>query len=208
MVVLPLREDELVVNQNCQTQQIELMVKPTLRVNQSAAQGVSKITLRTLFDSEETPLLRYAFSLTGRRAVAEEIVQEVFLQLHTHWDNVDSPRAWLFRSVRNRAYNHIRDNRREILHSDDHNVQSPTDEDETPEAGLLRMEAIGTLRQMVEGLGETDRQLVKLKYFEDLKYRDISAQTGLSISNVGYRLHHILKELADKLRPLGIDGMS
>lgn len=207
-MVLPLREDELVVNQNCQTQQIELMVKPTLRVNQSAAQGVSKITLRTLFDSEETPLLRYAFSLTGRRAVAEEIVQEVFLQLHTHWDNVDSPRAWLFRSVRNRAYNHIRDNRREILHSDDHNVQSPTDEDETPEAGLLRMEAIGTLRQMVEGLGETDRQLVKLKYFEDLKYRDISAQTGLSISNVGYRLHHILKELADKLRPLGIDGMS
>ena len=204
-MVLPLREDELVVNQNCQAQQIELMVKPTLRVNQSAAQGVSKITLRTLFDREEAPLLRYAFSLTGRRAVAEEIVQEVFLQLHTHWDTVDAPRAWLFRSVRNRAYNHIRDNKREILHS---NVESPNDEDETPEAGLLRMEAIGTLRQMVEELGETDRQLVKLKYFEDLKYRDISAQTGLSISNVGYRLHHILKELAGKLRPLGIDGMS
>ncbi|MBC8353590.1 MAG: RNA polymerase sigma factor [Planctomycetes bacterium] len=184
------------------------MAKPTLRVNQSGAQGVSKITLRTLFDTEETPLLRYAFSLIGRRAVAEEIVQEVFLQLHTHWDNVDAPRAWLFRSVRNRAYNHIRDSKREVLHGDDHNVQSPNDEDETPEAGMLRMEAIGALRQMVEELGETDRQLVKLKYFEGLKYREISAQTGLSISNVGYRLHHILKELADKLRPLGIDGMS
>ena len=60
----------------------------------------------------------------------------------------------------------------------------------------------------VSQLDETDRQLVKLKYFEDLKYRDISAQTGLSISNVGYRLHHILKELAGKLRPLGIDGRS
>ena len=194
--------------QNCQAQRTEFMLKPTPRVNQSGAQGVSKLTLQTLFDTEETPLLRYAFSLIGRRAVAEEIVQEVFLQLHTQWDEVDSPRAWLFRSVRNRAYNHVRDNKREILNSDDREVQSPNAEDETPEAMLLRMEATGALRQIVEELDENDRQLVKLKYFEDLKYRDISAKTGLSISNVGYRLHHILKELAGKLRPLGIDGMS
>ena len=194
--------------QYCPAQRTEFVLKPTPRVNQSGAQGVSELTLQTLFDTEETPLLRYAFALIGRRAVAEEIVQEVFLQLHTHWDDVDSPRAWLFRSVRNRAYNHIRDNHREILKIDDGNVQSPNAEDETPEATLLRMEAIGALRQIVEELDETDRQLVKLRYFEGLKYRDISAQTGLSISNVGYRLHHILKELAGKLRPLGIDGMS
>ena len=194
--------------QYCLAQRTEFMLKPTPRVNQSGAQGVSELTLQTLFDTEETPLLRYAFALIGRRAVAEEIVQEVFLQLHVHWGDVDSPRAWLFRSVRNRAYNYIRDNQREILKIDDGNVQSPNAEDETPEATLLRMEAIGALRQIVEELDETDRQLVKLRYFEGLKYRDISAQTGLSISNVGYRLHHILKELAGKLRPLGIDGMS
>ncbi len=194
--------------QYCPAQRTEFVLKPTPRVNQSGAQGLSELTLQTLFDTEETPLLRYAFALIGRRAVAEEIVQEVFLQLHTHWDDVESPRAWLFRSVRNRAYNYIRDNQREILEIDDGNVQSPNAEDETPEATLLRMEAIGALRQIVEELDETDRQLVKLRYFEGLKYRDISAQTGLSISNVGYRLHHILKELAGKLRPLGIDGMS
>ena len=194
--------------QYCPAQRTEFVLKPTPRVNQSGAQGVSELTLQTLFDTEETPLLRYAFALIGRRAVAEEIVQEVFLQLHVHWGDVDSPRAWLFRSVRNRAYNYIRDNQREILKIDDGNVQSPNAEDETPEATLLRMEAIGALRQIVEELDETDRQLVKLKYFEGLKYRDISAQTGLSISNVGYRLHHILKELAGKLRPLGIDEMS
>lgn len=184
------------------------MLKPTPRVNQSGAQGVSKLTLRSLFDTEETPLLRYAFSLTGRREVAEEIVQEVFMQLHTHWEDVDAPKAWLFRSVRNRAYNYIRDNQQVILNSDDCNLQSQNAEDETPEAILLRMEATGALRQILEELDETDRQLVKMKYFEDLKYRDISAQTGLSISNVGYRLHHILKELAGKLRPLGFDKIS
>jgi RNA polymerase sigma factor (sigma-70 family) len=196
------------VKQNCQAQQNGLMLKPTPRVNQPDCPKVGQLTLRALFDAEEAPLLRYAFSLTGRRAVAEEIVQEVFLQLHTRWDEVDSPRAWLFRSVRNRAYNHNRDNKREVLSSDDCDAQSPNSEHELPEAMLLRKEAAGALRLIVEQLDEPDRQLVKLKYFENLKYRDISERTGLSISNVGYRLHHILKELAQKLGQLGIDGIS
>ncbi|WP_442507469.1 RNA polymerase sigma factor [Novipirellula sp. SH528] len=190
------------------------MLKPTPRVYKPSSDDETEpnveteLSVRTLFDSEETSLLRYAFSLSGRRAVAEEIVQEVFLQLHIHWDEIDSPRAWLFRSVRNRVYTHIRDNRREVLGSDNSATQTSDREADSPEAMVLRMEATGTLRKMLADLDETDRQLVKLKYFKDLKYRDISAQTGLSIGNVGYRLHHILKELAGKLRPLGIDENS
>ncbi len=190
---------------NCPAQRTGFMLKSTPRVIQRGAEDESDLTLRTLFDREETPLLRYAFSLIGRRAVAEEIVQEVFLQLHARWDEVDAPRAWLFRSVRNRAYNHIRDSRREVLGNDEQNVPSQNADDETPEAVFVRLEATGTLRKALEDLDETDRKLVKLKYFEGLKYRDISAETGLSVGNVGYRLHHILKELAKKLRPLGFD---
>jgi RNA polymerase sigma factor (sigma-70 family) len=196
------------VNLSCQAQRTEFNLEPVLRVNQPEPQGVSKLTLRALFDAEESSLVRYAFSLIGRRAVAEEIVQEVFMQLHAHWDEVDSPRAWLFRGVRNRAYNHNRDHKREILSCDDRHPQSTNAKDQTPDALLLRREAAGKLRLIVEELDQDDRRLVKLKYFENLKYRDISDKTGLSISNVGYRLHHILKGLAEKLRQLGIDGMS
>lgn len=200
------------MNQNCQAQRItfavEVMPEHLPQSSQTESKGGGKLTLRALFDAEETPLLRYAFSLTGRRAIAEEIVQEVFLQLHTHWDDVEQPRAWLFRSVRNRSYNHQRDSKREILTDDDRQSQSPNGEEEAPDALLLRMEAAGYLRLIVEELDGVDRQLVQMKYFDDLKYRDISEQTGLSISNVGYRLHHILKELAEKLRQLGIDGTS
>lgn len=191
--------------QDCQAERLELMLKPTLRVNQPCAQGIEEANLRTLFDAEESSLLRYAFSLTGRREVAEEIVQEVFLQLHVHWNNVESPREWLFRSVRNRAYNYFRDNRRVVLNADGDSNPSANTQDVTPDAAFQRMEAIGTLREIVGELDEADQQLVKLKYFEGLKYREISEQTGLSVSNVGYRLHHILKGLAGKLRRLGID---
>jgi RNA polymerase sigma factor (sigma-70 family) len=186
----------------------EFMLKSTPRVHQPAAESECAQSLQALFDAEESPLLRYAFSLTGRRAVAEEIVQDVFLQLHKHWADVQSPKAWLIQSVRNKAFSYLRDNKREVLDGDAQQPSLTYTADQSPEETLLQMEAMGALRQLVEELDETDQQLVKLKYFDDLKYRDISEQTGLSVGNVGYRLHHILKQLAGKLRQLGIDGKS
>lgn len=192
----------------CQTIQMRRILEPTPRVIVGDSPGVSELTLQSLFDSEETPLLRYAFSLVGRRAVSEEIVQEVFLQLHAHWEKVESPKAWVYRSVRNRAFTYLRDHRREILCEDDSSLQAAIDYEDPAEASMVQMEALGALRQMLEELEESDRQLVKLKYFEGLKYRDISSLTGLNIGNVGYRLHHILKELAARLRKLGFDEES
>ena len=65
------------------------------------------------------------------------------------------------------------------------------------------MEARVAVRQLIDALEEPDRTLVKLKYFEGLKYREIAEQTGLSVSNVGYRLHHILKGFANQLSDFG-----
>lgn len=166
--------------------------------------GTGKPSLRTIFETEEAPLLGYALSLVQRREIAEEIVQEVFLQLHTHWDEVEKPVAWLYRSVRNRSYNHHRDHKHEVLAENERETKD--ERAGTPDNLLERMEAAGSLRLLMSELEETDRQLVHLKFFEDLKYREISDRTGLTIGNVGYRLHHILNQMADKLRQMGIDG--
>ena len=180
-------------------QQSELM-KLTPRVPTTEENVAQSLVLRELYVCEEGPLLRYAFSLTGRRAVAEEIVQEVFLELHKRFTEVEAPRAWLFRSVRNRAYNHVRDHKRELLQHDQVESDSSSGE-QSPEALMMRMESIGKLRLLMQELNEADRELVMLKYFQNFKYREISERTGLSVSNVGYRLHHILKELKSKLDP-------
>lgn len=199
---------ECVVSVNCLAQENESMLKPTPPVKSMSDSGERALALRSLFDAEEGALLRYAFSLVGRRAVAEEIVQEVFLQLHRQWDTVNTPRAWLFRSVRNASYNHLRSCKRESNESSDEVSSTCDHTSETPEAMLVRIETLGTLRESLDELCESDRLLVKLKYFDNLKYRDISEHTGLTISNVGYRLHHILKELGRRLRPLGVDEES
>lgn len=181
------------------------MLEPTPEVEQANGEGACKLTLRDLFDTEETPLLRYAFSLTGRRAVAEEIVQEVFLLLHGRFDEVDSPRAWLFRSVRNKAFDYLRNHRREVFVDAQVDFASGW---EAPETLLVRMESMGLLRQVLQELSDSDRQLIRLKYFENLKYSEIGAQMGLGIGNVGYRLHHILKELSARLQRMGVDAAS
>ena len=162
-----------------------------------------KPTLRQVFETEETPLLRFAFGLVGQREIAEDLVQDAFLKLHAHWDDVANPRAWLFKSIRNLALNHLRDHKREtpLENSDDIPSHSPD-----PDQALGRLEAIGTLQLLVSELDPDDRQLIALKYHENLKYDQISQRTGLSIGNVGYKLHHALKSLADSLRNLGIES--
>ena len=161
-----------------------------------------KPTLRQVFETEESALLRYAHGLVGQRETAQDLVQDAFVKLHAHWEDVTNPRAWLFRSIRNLALNHLRDHRREIpIDSNEWQCHSPD-----PERALGRLEAIGTLQLLIAELDPADRSLISLKYHENLKYDQISQRTGLSIGNVGYKLHHTLKNLADSLRHLGIES--
>jgi RNA polymerase sigma factor (sigma-70 family) len=162
-----------------------------------------KPTLRQVFETEESPLLRFAHGLVGQRETAEDLVQEAFLKLHAHWDDVENPRAWLFRAIRNLSLNHLRDHKRETPLDNGHEWQSDSPD---PEQALGRLEAVGTLQLLVSELDPDDRSLIALKYHENLKYDQISQRTGLSVSNVGYKLHHALKNLADSLRRLGVES--
>jgi len=155
-----------------------------------------------VFEAEESGLLRYAIGLVGRRTVAEEIVQETFLRLHQGWAEVENPRAWLYRGVRNLAINHLRDRKPESELKDDTAVA----DDSPPPEVMGKNEAIGMMRLLLAEIPEEDKALLQLKYHDDLKYQQISQRTGLSVSNVGYRLHHVLKGLADALRHAGIEG--
>jgi RNA polymerase sigma-70 factor (ECF subfamily) len=161
-------------------------------------------TLVALFEAEEGRILGFAISLVDRRAVAEELVQETFVRLHQIWDEVQNPRAWLYRSLRNLALNHLRDRKEETELNEETNAGESAEI--PPDEALGRMEAVGMVRLLMAELPDEDRDLIRLKYQEDMKYREISDKTGISVSNVGYKLHHLLKGLADGLRRAGIEG--
>ena len=159
-------------------------------------------SLVAVFEAEESGLLRFALGIVRRRDIAEELVQETFLRLHQVWGQIENPRAWLYRSLRNLALNHLRDRPNEAELQEDavpHDARLPADE-------LARGEAVGLVRLLLAELPPEDRDLIRLKYHDDLKYHEISRRTGLTAGNVGYRLHHLLKSLADRLRTAGVEG--
>lgn len=155
-----------------------------------------------LFAAEESGLLRYALGLVGRRMVAEEIVQDAFLRLHQSWSEIENPRGWVYRCVRNLALNHLRDFPAEAELKEG----TVASEDTLPADLLGRNEAIGLMRLLLAELPDEDRTLLLLKYHDGLKYDEIARRTGLNVGNVGYRLHHLLKALAEGMRHAGVDG--
>ncbi|HEY4989683.1 MAG TPA: sigma-70 family RNA polymerase sigma factor [Opitutaceae bacterium] len=159
-------------------------------------------SIAALFESEESALLYYALGIVRRRIVAEELVQEAFLRLHKVWGQVDNPRGWLYRSIRNLALNHLRDSHPETQLDE----ESASAEESLPRELMGRSEAVGTVRMLLAEMSEDDRNLVRMKYSDDLKYQEISKRTGLSVGNVGFRLHHVLKALLDGLQRAGIEG--
>lgn len=175
---------------------------PSTSSSQGEVAARPAVTLAQLFEAEESGLLGFALGMVRRRTVAEELVQETFLRLHRVWDQVENPRGWLYHSLRNLALNHLRDHARETELDE---TAHPAEAD-LPAEQLGQMEAVGMVRLLLAELPEADRKLIRLKYGENLKYQEISQRTGISVSNVGYRLHHLLKGLADTLRRSGIEG--
>src|SRR6266545_2531197 len=73
------------------------------------ASAQSPETIEELFAALESPLLSYALRLSGERGVAEDLVQEAFMKLHSQFAEVREPRRWLYRTVQNLTLNHRRD---------------------------------------------------------------------------------------------------
>ncbi len=165
-------------------------------------------TIEQLFADEESPLLGFAHRFVRRREVAEELVQEAFLRTHKHWPQIENPRAWIYRATRNLCLTWIRDHARETEMDPEQNDAAPDPDAPRPDRATERIEAVGALRSLLAELPEADRELVRLKYTEDLRYKQIADRTGLSVSNVGYKLHHLLKNLATDMQSAGFDGAS
>jgi RNA polymerase sigma-70 factor (ECF subfamily) len=178
------------------------------------ASAQSPETIEELFAALESPLLLYALRLVADRNIAEDLVQDAFMKLHCQFAEVREPRRWLYRTVHNQALNHRRDTARIIplaLVTADPPHQSPlspeaeaADDTPLPDEQIARLEGIGLVRLSLQTLDARSRELIRLKFTEDLSYQQISERTGLKTGHVGYLLHHALKAIAQELAKSGV----
>lgn len=164
-------------------------------------------SIEDLFEALESPLLGYAFRLVNEPGLAEDLVQEAFMKLHAQFAQVREPKKWLYRTVHNLSANHHRRARR-IVPIEPASEETPQIEliDPTPLPGeaMTRSEGIKLVRVSLDNLDDRSREVVRLKFDEELSYQEIGRRTGLSSGHVGYLLHHALKEIAAELSKTGV----
>ncbi len=171
----------------------------------STSQPPRSETIEELFGALESPLLSYALRLVGDRAQAEDIVQDAFMKLHARFAEIREPRRWLYRSVHNLALNHRRQSDKIVRLPDTADTDQETaDTEPLPDEQIIRWEGIGLVRLSLAALDERSREVVRLKFDDDLSYQQIAERTGLSNGHVGYLLHHALKTLAAELNRAGL----
>lgn len=179
-----------------------------MRPDQTSTGPPNSETIEELFAALESPLLSYALRLAGERGLAEDIVQEAFMRLHANFDEVREPRRWLYRTAHNLALNQRRaaDKIVPLDCGQEHGTAQAeaSDPQPLPDEQIARWEGIGQVRLSLEALDERSRELIRLKFNENLSYKEISARSGLTVGHVGYLLHHALKAIANELAKNGI----
>jgi RNA polymerase sigma factor (sigma-70 family) len=179
-----------------------------MRSDQSSRGPSRPETIEELFAALESPLLSYVLRLVGERSLAEDIVQESFMRLHAHFAEVREPRRWLYRTAHNLSLNQRRASGKIVpLEAGDADGAWPgnvSDPQPLPDEQIARWEGIGLVRLSLDALDQRSRQVVHLKFHENLSYKQIAAHTGLTVGHVGYLLHHAIKAIANELAKNGI----
>ena len=139
-------------------------------------------------------LRRIAVGLLHDGDEADDAVAETWLAAHRHRPSADRPaRPWLARVVTNLARNRLRAVKRRKRHEGEATRAEAAVP--TPEAMAAALELQRRLASLVEGLAEPYRQVVYLRYVEDLEPAQIAARLGVPGGTVRWRLKTGLDQL-------------
>jgi RNA polymerase sigma-70 factor (ECF subfamily) len=165
-----------------------------------------------LFDRHYAPAMRFVFTLghSFTHEDAEEICQEAFLSVIRNLGSFHGKsqfQTWLFRIAANKARDH-REKQTAIkrgggqaplsLHAEDPETGltlDPPSAQPGPDGHLLRNEQAGLLHAALAELGEPCQEIIKLRYFGDLSYEELSTTLELNPKTVSSRLSKCLDRL-------------
>jgi RNA polymerase sigma-70 factor (ECF subfamily) len=156
--------------------------------------------IRSALDQYQGRLIGFAARITGDLDSARDVVQDTFLRLCAQdLDEIgDHLPAWLFKVCRNRAL----DVRRK------EGPLQPLDRSNGPAHGMSvdpqrLMEQSDNARLALAAIAElpaAQREVLRLRFQEELSYKEISAVTRHSVSSVGFLIHTGIQRVRRRLR--------
>ncbi len=143
-----------------------------------------RAALRVLYDSEAPRMIGVALRVLRRRALAEEAVQDAFVQIWRKAASFDPTRGdgrtWIYAILRNRALNILRGESRTDLVDDFAPMELASEEDD-PETLVTKLSEAGALRRCLERLDGERRQAILLAYVHGLSHGELAGRMGVPL---------------------------
>ncbi|MHC4718591.1 MAG: RNA polymerase sigma factor, partial [Planctomycetota bacterium] len=167
--------------------------------------------LETLIRRYRRELFHFLARFVGNAALAEDVFQETFLQVHLSAGGFDVSRRlkpWLFTIAANKARDALRSRSRRPAAELDAMVGAAGDEDSAryvdlmpaeippPSQTIENRETAECVRNIVRQMPDNLRTVLLLGYFHELPYKDISEILNVPLGTVKSRLHVAVKEFA------------
>jgi RNA polymerase sigma factor (sigma-70 family) len=165
-------------------------------------------------ERDESRLRNYIRKQVLDREAAEDILQEVFVELIEAYrllKPIEQVSAWLFRVAKNRIIDRFRGRKLESLaatkYGDDEDVPVSLEEllpslASGPEAVYARSVLLDEIDEALQEMPEEQRTIFIAHEWEGQSFKELSAETGLSVNTLLSRKHYAVLHLRRRLRSI------
>jgi RNA polymerase sigma-70 factor (ECF subfamily) len=159
------------------------------------ASAIDEDAFQKIYDGTARPLWAYLLRVSGRRDVADDLLQETYCRfLARRPKGLDAPqtRSYLFRTATNLLHDRWR--RGDGVLENELQEEQAADAHDDPAAKI-------DVRRAMQALKPRARQLLWLAYVEGMSHAEIAAVTGLSALSIRLLLFRARRQAAGLLNP-------
>lgn len=172
----------------------------------SAIARGDKRALEQLYVRHCTRVLRFLERMMGNRAMAEEVMSEVFLaawQSAGRYEGRSEPLTWLLSIAHNKATSVLRRKRETSALLDE--AEMMTDPADTPDVTAQKHDKAAIIRACMTALSTEHRTIIDLVYYQERSVSEAAEILAIPEGTVKTRMFHARKRLAELLAARGVD---
>jgi RNA polymerase sigma-70 factor (ECF subfamily) len=153
-----------------------------------------------VYEANAEAIYRHCFFRVFSKQLAEELMQEAFMKTWEYLQDgheVENLRAFLYKVANNLIIDYARKKKEQSLERvmEEHPGFEPSDSDEKDmERALLLKE----VREAIERLPEEQRQLLIMRYIDDLDPKDIAHVLDITPNHVSVKLNRAMQQLKEQ----------
>jgi RNA polymerase sigma-70 factor (ECF subfamily) len=155
-------------------------------------------TTEQVWETFHVPLQQFIRRRVSDETAAEDLLQDVFLDIHQHIDtlrDVKKLESWIYQVTRNAIIDDYRSRRATTTLEEPEALQLP---EELPDEDIVT-ELLPSVRAMVLSLPAQDRQALILTEYQGLTQKELAARLGLSLSGAKSRVQRAREKLKQQL---------